>query len=354
MRRFAPFCLLILSMAGFASGAGQAQDLRIKIDCAEGRCSADPPDLKYWPPLIVLDSTEAWTCTINGNAQLPCDTKRLPPESKVAFLMLRSTTSDRHSVILLLAEQERRGVLLHAGSVLAACLAFFVAVLIAWVSSSAGKRAAAEMETVQSQIEGFKTSFESIRTALLFPEPPRVRADYPQAYSESRSESRLDPAADALRKEIGDFIKYVNDCFLGLGSGRRAPGVQGNLQDLERLVQQLGQREVGVEPARAQFKSLAKTLSRYALKATDDDCKQSGGNNPTAEAALQSLVQLAGLHLLTPQQGEPYSETLHDLATESESATGRGRRGCVARVKRRGLLDFSDAVVQKAEVVLYD
>lgn len=353
MRSSSIFYLLMLSLQGSAGGAAKPPERTVKIACVSGVCTAEPPTLDYLPQRLVLDSPEVWSCTINADANWPCESGD-HPKGTIAFLLLRSRSPAGRVVVLPVASEERGPVLLNAVNVLAAGLVLVLALGIAWFSLVAAKDAAAGAAALQYRIEAFRPSFEAIRTALTFPEPPQVGDAYSSQYpAPAPPPMRMDPGMEALFGEIQSFINYVNDCFLGLG-GRSDPGLDKNVQDLINLIQSLEQRDMSVELGRAQFKLFSKTLSRKALNATDDDLNRTGRENPMAEAALKNLLKLAGLRLLVPQPDEPYAEPYHDIASQNEPDRGRGSRGRVARVQRRGLLDSYDGVVQKAVVVLYD
>jgi hypothetical protein len=235
----------------------------------------------------------------------------------------------------------------------AAGVAFLIAAVVLYFALSSARylqRLAAVLADVNSRSAGLATTLRSGTEALRFPPPPPVDNYFQPAYANRPPE--LPPvsreAAD-LKAEMGQFAKSVKDCFTAL----RLPAPP-DLRDLELLIPQVG-RQAGVESARAQYKAVAKTLARFALSAAEDDWKQNRATNAAAETALRSLLDIAGLRLLVPLEYEPYSEIRHDLSNSTEPAEHRSRkRGSVARVERRGLLDLNNEVIQKAVVVLYD
>jgi hypothetical protein len=226
-----------------------------------------------------------------------------------------------------------------------AVLAFLFAALVVYLArdyTAAGKRQA---EALDTSIRELETTVQGIVDTLRFPEPPGAR---PPVGTEPVLLTR---EVEALKTEMGRFLQYVTDCFAGLG---RVPGETRNkIGEMERLDAQIG-RPTDAPAARAQYKTLAKTLARLALAATDDDFSKYRKRNPAAEAALQSLLDVAGYSLLAPKPLEKYTDGRHVSSSRTEPAEVRNHRGHIARVERRGLLDSNNDVIQKAEVVLYD
>jgi len=359
MSRFTLFCLSITAIAGIAngdetkSGAGPEQKLAIAIQCKDGTCVADPPELKYWPNEIVVGSKEKWTCTVND--QQPCDSV-LPAGTKVAFLVLRSKDdADGHFVILPLVDpkQDSLGPLPLAAMAAAviACLSAALVMCLTWSSTKIRERQAIEMSDRTAGLAGV---FQTVAETLRFPAPPElppVRNYSPQLQSRQPEAPRVDPEVEAVKMEIGRFITCVKDWYVALG--RAAPAVEQSLGELKALYLQVG-RQVGAEFARVTYKGATKTMARLALSATDDDLNQSGRRNAMAEAALQSLLASAGFQLLVPNEYDRYSDRWHAIGHNVRTEDG-SKRESVARVERRGLFDpNSNEVIQRAVVAIYD
>jgi hypothetical protein len=224
-------------------------------------------------------------------------------------------------------------------------LALLLAALVyylAWDSAASAKRRA---EALGATIQELDATVQSMVETLHFPEPPDPRP--------ATGSAPAHPASDveALKTEVGDFVRYVRDCFVGLG---RVPDETGHkIREMERLLAQIG-RHTDAAAARAQYKTLGRTLARLTLMATDDDFLKHRKRNPAAEAALMSLLEVAGYSLLTPKPLEKYADGRHVSSSRTERAETRSQRGHIARVERRGLLDSNNHVIEKAEVVLYD
>jgi hypothetical protein len=345
---------LLLVVAGMASGqtatdrpAAMESAQRITITCSTGApCVAKPDHLESWPKKIVVVSAETWGCLIvAGSDKQACTVPMKLHAAADAVIELHSDAD--HVVRVAVIDQNRgqHGVILPILSLSTALMALMMAAWVAylaWESSGAGKRQAADFETSIKDLEG---TVQGMVDLLVFPAVPEPRSPL------GAEPAPLPREVEALKAELGQFVKYMKDCFVGLG---RVPDETGNkIREMERLESQIG-RQADAAAARAQYKTLAKTLARLALRATDDDFSKHKKRNPAAEAALGSLLDVAGYSLLAPKPLERYSDGRHVASSRSERADVKSHRGYIARVERRGLLDSHNEVIEKAEVVLYD
>jgi CxxC-x17-CxxC domain-containing protein len=137
---------------------------------------------------------------------------------------------------------------------------------------------------------------EEKRRARVVPSAPERRGPDP------RMPAPADPAplprdVEAVKVEMGKFIQYAKDCFVALG---RVPDEAGNkIRELDRLWARIG-RQTDAVAARAEYKALAESVAHLALRATDDYFSEHREGNTEVEAALGSLLDVAGYSYLAP------------------------------------------------------
>jgi hypothetical protein len=363
MLRFALCCTLALACAGVGCSdihtapapTGKPFEITIRCD-QDGLCAADQPLLNFWPSQLIVKAREQWDCTVNDQ---PCTLT--PPASQAAIIVLKphrdpgqAPDSDpgptRMVTVAFVPEggaaPSRR---LSYGALVASGVAFLVAGLMfftAFRSANARDRQMGDFAAANAQIGGLSQEFGAIAKALHFPpppEPPQIRG-YP---TQPGAPSFHPDEGEKLRAEIGRFVACVREWSVGLG--RSVSAVEKNLQELDNLAVRAG-RQIDTESARPRFQDAAKAVTKLALSAMDDDLKMSRQKNMAAEAAFARMAEIAGLRLLVPVLGEPFSKARH---VSFRNIHDSSQRGLVAEVERRGLLHLDGTVFEPATVVLY-
>jgi len=364
--RLAPCALAFLALAGMmacrdAAAPSNAVSV-ITISCEPGPCHASPDRLDTWPKSITVKSYKSWKCMIGtGTAILSCAERQNVPPGESAFFEFVDAEDSTRMVRIDVVDQAggHTSALLPIAALALTLLALLLAGTVAWlVVEGEGVR--------QNQALSFQTAIQSldhkieaiIERTLNFQPPPAAK---PTAAPEpATSGSGPGPAhatspawaeIEALRSEITRFVQFAKDCFVSLRN--RSESAETKIRELEHLNGQLG-RNMDVGTIRVTYRNLSRTVARIALRATDDDLIRHEKPNPSAEAALGSMLEVAGFSLLAPKQGERYSDGLHVSRSGSVAAQTKSQRGTIARVERRGLMDSNNEVIEKAEVVLYD
>jgi hypothetical protein len=347
------FAFLLIALALLTScgdtRAAAVDSTTITIVCDPGAaCVAKPDHLESWPKQIDVVSRETWKCEIvGGRDPKPCSVALNLPAGAIASIELRADQSQDRFVRLPVIDQSRgqRGAILPVLSLSTVLLTFLLAAWVAYLSWDSTTGAEGRMAAQAASIQDIERTIPAIVDTLVFPPAPEPR---PSAAAEGAS---VPLEAEALKSEIGQFIQYVKDCFVGLG---RVPDeTETKIRDMQRLQAQIG-RQIETATARQQYRTAARTLVRLALRAADDDFSKHRKRNPAAEAALGSLLEVAGYRLLDPKPQDKYSDGRHKASSRTERAASRNQHGYIARVERRGLLDAHNEVIEKAEVVLYD
>jgi hypothetical protein len=212
--------------------------------------------------------------------------------------------------------------------------------------AKARDRQKGESAAANTQIGDFSQEFGAIAKVLDFPpppEPPQMRGHPAQPGAPPFHQDE----GERLRAEIRRFVACVREWSVGLG--RSVSAVEKNLPELDNLAVGAG-RQIGTESARSRFQDTARTVARLALSAMDDDLKISRKTNVVAEAAFARMAEIAGLRLLIPVPGEPFSKARH---VSFRNIHDSSQRGLVAEVERRGLLHLDGTVFEPATVVLY-
>ncbi len=343
---FPLIALAILTSCGDARAAA-VDSTMITIVCNPGAaCVAKPDHLDSWPKKIDVDSGETWTCQIvGGRDPHPCSAAMNLPAGASASIELRADQD--HVVRLPVIDQGRgpHGAILPILSLSTVLLTFLLAAWVAYLSWESTIAAERRMAAQAASIQDIERTIPAIVDTLVFPPAPEPR---PSAAAEGAS---VPLEAEALKSEIGQFIQYVKDCFVGLG--RVPEDTETKIREMQRLQAQIG-RQIDAPTARQQYRTSARTLVRLALRAADDDFSKHRKRNPAAEVALGSLLEVAGYSLLDPKPLDKYTDGRHKSSSKTERAGSRNQHGYIARVERRGLLDAHNEVIEKAEVVVYD
>jgi hypothetical protein len=404
VRKLALFCLPFVAVLGLAKERPAAN---LTITCVGDHCKAAPPVLVSWPSTITVkaEGKENWTCTI-ADTGIACDGAR-PVLSRGHYLTFKN--GSQAVLVPFVVDAADDDGYLPILSATAAGLAFFIGLPVLFFALNAGRQRAEladavarinqQIGTLENQL---RTNMDGLRFSTPPAAPPEVASgvSQPSGYRQTdrpverqperqtqsgrfteapperqtqsgrfteapperpvertpeRPSDSLRPSREAeeLKTSIGQFIRHLNGCFTALG-GSVPTTLLPDVRELENLMLQLG-TQVSPESGRAQFSARAKVLAKFALSAAEDDFKRKRKANASAGSSLQSMLQIGGLQLLAPRQYDPYNERLHEIAAvRSERTDDRNKRGSVARVERRGLLDANNEVVQKSIVVLYD
>jgi len=353
IREVAAYGLVLLAAAGLTgcredavASAGVTQPITIVCDPGAA-CAAKPDYLDAWPKKMEVISRETWKCSIvSGGDARPCSASVEVPAGTQAWLELRGDGGPDHVVRLAVIDAHRdpSGVLPLVG-LTAAVLALLMAAGVAYFAWNMQKASGNDSAALHHTIHDLERTVQSVSDLLVFPNPPEP------APNAEVAAARMPREVEAIQSEIARFVKFVKDCFVALG--KIPDEVENQIRELERVLSHL-EGHADSQAARARYRSLAKTLSRLALQAADDDFRKHRKRNTAAEAALDSLLDAAGYRLLEPKPNEKYTDGRHSAGSRTEPAMARNQHGLIARVERRGLVDSNNEVIEKAEVVLYD
>jgi hypothetical protein len=196
-------------------------------------------------------------------------------------------------------------------------------------------------------------------------EAERARQDQAEVVAATVRElaRRLEAATASLDGAFGAGATGAGDVSHPPSGRALAPGageVRAVLDAAEAWCRAIGQRPEGVDrlcvwlrqPRNLTDSAKALRQCREVARAAVSHADDARLSEPSAEAALGTLVTAAGLTLWRPQVGDPYDDDRHTMGGRDAAPTPQ-LRGRVSMVERRGLCDRS-AVVLKPEVRIYD
>ena len=315
----------------------------IKVVCSATDCAPTPATLPTMPTQFDVEVTDKWNCTIAaGSDQWRCDEKKslTKRQSQSVQLLLTSSVDPTHVVKLPVSEPEpERGTFLPAlAAVISTGVAFFAGILVLLTAVRASRLWAGHEADFANQVNRHCTEV----SAFLSIPPSRTRKQQKPSTPVYPEPRRTD---HDLRESITAAIRAADDCISTVGAN--PIGVREAVRHLQALTS--GKVNDG-----ARVRDGMRTLAKLTLAEVD-----SAGSLPRipgsdAEAALTRLLDIAGLATFTPRMLDRYDDYRHEQQVPSEMTTKQENEGCIAKVKRRGLLDTrSDRVVAKALVVLY-
>ncbi len=253
------------------------------------------------------------------------------------------------------------GVFARGAPFLLACLPPLAPVVFFWRGKAALGAEQAHASAVAAQIETLKGELRSAS------ETRRIHHEQEQASAELRTlqlqtgggSEPLPVPRSALQQEQDIELAWFKAFDTELDGWLTAAGDfdLGALQEQMDALSQFARRiqaarsveEIAV--VKAKTKEPVIDLLKGTISKTDRDLDP-GRENDTLQRALTSVVQAAGLSM-TGAKGEEVDSARHMVAG-TLAPTGNNRRGTVAAVRTRGLMDGKNRVYAMAEILEYD